>query len=596
MAQQAALDVRLKRSHDNLQAARETATQARGYTSATTREALRKAFTDRFGSAPHEWQVDVTEALLLGLDSVVIAGTGAGKTMPFMMPLLHDKTKIVVIISPLNILEKDMAARFKKMGIAAVPVNKQTWNERLHQELKDLKWRAILLSPEMGLENPAIRELLGSKAYAERITAFIIDECHCISQWGGEFRPKYSLVEKFRAFVPTHIPFLATSATLPSAALTETCMKLNIDLQKSFFLNLGNDRPNLTPTVIRIKSTNDYTELKRLITTGVISPEDLEQTVVYIDSVTSTQHLVREIRSWFPNDFHDAIDCLSSRRTEFAKGDVMERFSKGVVKILVATEAAGMGADIPNIKRVIQFGLCKSLSIWTQRAGRAGRSPGVHASVYLLVEESMFHRRKRKKGEAGDDVTYIVNAEDEGVWARKVEEPFRRWIQAPGCRRDVSDEYFDSPRPRKRELVYRKKRDEYSPSSFATSAILPDPILTALATKTSLKTVDDLLALKTPWIFAEQHGAEVLEVIRRVDVARKAALDQAKAEKSAKKKLATADRKEKEREQRLVASARKREERAAMRDAARAPAPSTLVGSFSFNMGPSTPVAQQVRD
>ncbi|KII86510.1 hypothetical protein PLICRDRAFT_114420, partial [Plicaturopsis crispa FD-325 SS-3] len=509
MAQQPALDARLKRSHDNLQAARETATQARGYASATTREALRKAFTDRFGSAPHEWQVDVTEALLLGLDSVVIAGTGAGKTMPFMMPLLHDKTKIVVIISPLNILEKDMAARFEKMGIAAVPVNKQTWNERLHQELKDLKWRAILLSPEMGLENPAIRELLGSKAYAERITAFIIDECHCISQWGGEFRPKYSLVEKFRAFVPTHIPFLATSATLPSAALTETCMKLNIDLPKSFFLNLGNDRPNLTPTVIRIKSTNDYTELKRLITTGVISPEDLEQTVVYIDSVASTQHLVREIRSWFPNDFHDAIDCLSSRRTEFAKEDVMERFSKGVVKILVATEAAGMGADIPNITRVIQFGLCKSLSIWTQRAGRAGRSPGVHASVYLLVEESMFHRRKRKKGEAGDDAMYI---DDGKVWARKVEEPFRRWIQAPGCRRDVSDEYFDSPRPRKGEC-----------HSFATSAILPDPTLTALATKTSLKTVDDLLALKTPWIFAKKHGEEVLEVIRRVDVARKAA-------------------------------------------------------------------------
>lgn len=142
---------------------------------------------------------------------------------------------------------------------------------------------------------------------------------------------------------------------------------------------------------------------------------------------------------------------------------------------------------------------------------------------------------------------------------------------------------------------YRKKRDAYSPSSFATSAILPDPILTVLATKTSLKTVDDLLALKTPWIFAEKHGEEVLEVVRRVDMARKAALEQAKAEKSAKKKQATAHRREKEREQRLAASARKRVERAAMRDAARAPASSTLAGSFTFNMGPSTALAQQVR-
>ncbi|KII93854.1 hypothetical protein PLICRDRAFT_77008, partial [Plicaturopsis crispa FD-325 SS-3] len=337
----------------------------------------------------------------------------------------------------------------------------------------------------------------------------------------------------------------------------------------------------------------------------------------------------REIRTWFPASFHDYIDCLSSRRTPFAKTTVMDRFRRGAVRILVATEAAGMGADIPDITRVIQFGLCKSLSIWTQRAGRAGRSPGLHATAYLLVQKSMFKRRKRKKGEAADTAVLVVDVEaeseksdsedsdteketvrtsvapaDDGkVWARKVEEPFRRWIQSPGCRRDVSDEYFNSPAPRKAPTGaccdncieaaakddtshdsdhnstgddsdaasqhtentssadsssdkrratgpkragkrrgqhlqdvrvaletwrYRKKRDEYTPSSFGASALLPDLILTALASNTSLKTVDDLSSLKIPWMFAKKHGDEVLEIVRRVDTARKQVLDSAK--------------------------------------------------------------------
>ncbi|KII82643.1 hypothetical protein PLICRDRAFT_677307 [Plicaturopsis crispa FD-325 SS-3] len=444
MSRQATLDQKLKRSYENLRAARDAAAQKRGYKSEEARENLRKVFTERFGSVPHTWQVDVSEALLLGLDSVVIAGTGAGKTMPFMMPLLYDPSKVVIILSPLNILEYDMACRFEKMGIAATPVNTDTWSDKLLQEMKDMKHRALLMSPEMALENPALRQLLGSKTYQEKIAAVIVDECHCISQWGGEFRPKYSALEKFRAFVPTHIPFLATSATLPPSALDEVSTKLNIDLTSTFFLNLGNDRPNITPKVIQIKSTDDYEALKKLVKDGVITPDDLEKTIIYVDGVNATQHLVREIRTWFPASFHDYIDCLSSRRTPFAKTTVMDRFRRGAVRILVATEAAGMGADIPDITRVIQFGLCKSLSIWTQRAGRAGRSPGLHATAYLLVQKSMFKRRKRKKGEAADTAVLVVD-----VWARKVEEPFRRWIQSPGCRRDVSDEYFNSPAPRK---------------------------------------------------------------------------------------------------------------------------------------------------
>lgn len=99
------------RSYRNLDKAREGAARKSAYDSAKTRHDIQTLFAERFGTNPYEWQLDVTEAILLGLDSVVIAGTGAGKTMPFMMPLLLDKNKKVIIISPLKVLQADQVRR-----------------------------------------------------------------------------------------------------------------------------------------------------------------------------------------------------------------------------------------------------------------------------------------------------------------------------------------------------------------------------------------------------------------------------------------------------------------------------------------------------
>jgi ATP-dependent helicase YprA (DUF1998 family) len=101
----------LARSLANLQAAIQLATKKKDYNSERTREKLINIFSQRFGQAPYPWQLDVTEALLLGLDTVVVAGTGAGKTMPFMMPLLLNPEKIVIILSPLKVLQRDQVCR-----------------------------------------------------------------------------------------------------------------------------------------------------------------------------------------------------------------------------------------------------------------------------------------------------------------------------------------------------------------------------------------------------------------------------------------------------------------------------------------------------
>lgn len=117
-----------KRSYQNLSTARLNAEE---YDSTTTRAQISNIFTTRFGKPPYDWQLDVTEAAILGLDCVVIAGTGMGKTMPFMMPLLHKPTAKSIFISPLKVLQEDQAARFNAMGISAVAVNGDTWSLEL---------------------------------------------------------------------------------------------------------------------------------------------------------------------------------------------------------------------------------------------------------------------------------------------------------------------------------------------------------------------------------------------------------------------------------------------------------------------------------
>ena len=115
--------------------------------------------------------------------------------------------------------------------------------------------------PEMCLEHNVFCKILTDKNFSKNICAIIVDEAHCISQWGGDFWKLYALLEKLQAFFPPNVPFLATSATLPPLALRDVHSKLAIDPDTSFYLNLGNDRPNMAMFVQQINGLDDYEAL-----------------------------------------------------------------------------------------------------------------------------------------------------------------------------------------------------------------------------------------------------------------------------------------------------------------------------------------------
>ncbi|KAK7008277.1 bloom syndrome [Favolaschia claudopus] len=614
-----------KRTADSqhiLQEAREKARRRRDFNSEATRQKLEFLFEEQTGKKPYEWQIDVSEALILGLDSVVIAGTGAGKTIPFMLPVMLHPEKFVLVISPLKVLQEDQASRFQAMGLKAAAVNGDTYSRDLQkvcqlrthtdlcQDLYTQTHNAVLTSPEMCFEHLDFRKYLRDETTGKRILAVIIDEAHCISQWGGDFRPHYSMLNRLRALLPVSTPILATSATLNPSALAEVCSGLDLDLNSSFFLNLGNDRPNITPFVYLMNGGKDYSAVDTHLPdpNDVKSRDDLPKGLIFTNHVKKTQILCRHIRRRYPH-LRGAIDFIHAHRSAKAKRRVMNQFRKGKIKLLISTEATGMvcGADVNDIELIIQFGVPSSLSVWVQRAGRAGRSIGIQARAILLVEKSMFRRQKKRKPGGGNvagapdlnadssDSDSSSGSDDEAPsssdpsndgkeWGKNVDPVLREYISTKKCRRDMSDHYFNNPQrlpptgdccdncnphpttpPRtpepidsptssaqstpskqrntngKRTMVSRDgpttRRKEhlkqarssleqwrlntylrdYSYSSLTHDVLLPDKYLSSLASH-RVTTLDDLCSLVPSWAFVDEHGADVL-LLLRVDTA-----------------------------------------------------------------------------
>ncbi|KAJ7274777.1 P-loop containing nucleoside triphosphate hydrolase protein [Mycena rebaudengoi] len=465
MPVQSRLDAHIRdalRSEKLLEKARKDAavTREAGYCSAAIRAKIRNEFAAcNPGKVAHKWQIDIGEALELGLDCSLLAGTGAGKTMPFLFPLFTNPDKIVIIISPLNALEEDQARnakRFEAMGISAAAINGDTYNDEIHKVRNcRIQKRVIITSPNMCLKHDDFRKLLSSPQFAGKIAAFVIDEAHCITQWGDKFRPEYAMLGTLRAFVPSHVPFLVASATLPPAVLAQVRQTMHIRAEYSYHVNLGTDRPNIAWVCRKMNGAkSDLESLDFVVPPEAANDPDfvLKLTMVFFDDINLSLDALKYLRARLPPEMRDQIAAYNAKRTPAAKRRVLNDFRNGKIKILLTTEAAGMGCDMPYIELVVQFMVPKSLSIWMQRAGRAGRTFAIFAEAILLVQPSVFQEVKSRKGAPIPEIEGTVYRKD-------VEEGLRDWIEMTECRRDIADSYFDNGVARKRAYIFIPSRD-----------------------------------------------------------------------------------------------------------------------------------------
>lgn len=194
----------------------------------------------------------------------------------------------------------------------------------------------------MALEHPVFSEMLRSEDWGRDLSHWVIDEAHCISEWGKEFRKKYAQVIKLRSLFPIGTPVLAPSATMTPDILADICKKLGIDPKHSYHVNLGNDRPNITPVVWKIpRGAKPYQCLNFLV-------EDTEpgqkfvRTIVYVTTRDAAQKVANYLRSQVDDVLKPRIAFMHSGRSKTAKRRIMREFRDGNIDILVSTDVVGL--------------------------------------------------------------------------------------------------------------------------------------------------------------------------------------------------------------------------------------------------------------
>lgn len=193
----------------------------------------------------------------------------------------------------------------------------------------------------MVITNPYFNGLLCSSIYHERLLGVVVDEAHCIVQWGKDFRPTYSKLGKLRSYIPTHIPIYATSATITPDALCEVRNILHISPTRSFHLNLGNNRPNIYQDITIIPKSAYYSAFDFLYE-GVSTAEQIPHALIFINRVVDSQHGWQHWYRQLPPHLRHAVGFLNARRSERAKTRELKSFVSGKRRVLWVTEIGGM--------------------------------------------------------------------------------------------------------------------------------------------------------------------------------------------------------------------------------------------------------------
>jgi ATP-dependent DNA helicase RecQ len=381
---------------------------------------LRSTLKEHFGYDQFRpFQREIIEDALGGRDVFVLMPTGAGKSLCFQLPALM-RDGLTIVVSPLIALMKDQVDALQTSGIPATYLNSTLDREQAKARWRGLhggQYRMLYVAPERLMLDTFLERALNWN-----IAQFAIDEAHCISEWGHDFRPEYRELKKLRKHFPD-VPVMALTATATERVRADIIKELELRDARAYVASFN--RPNLTYRVI--PKTAPYEQLLTFIRS-----RPNESGIIYCASRKSTESLARNLHEdgVSTKPYHAGLTNVERTKNQDA-------FLRDDVRVITATIAFGMGINKPNVRFVVHYDLPKNLESYYQETGRAGRD-GLPSECVLLFSP----------GDVAKQLHFIdEKTEKEARIARAQLQQMVHYAEARQCRRTTLLEYFGETYP-----------------------------------------------------------------------------------------------------------------------------------------------------